>query len=208
MSVSPAPPVPTRTSARAQRKRVAPIAWEPFEGIDRDTWRSTGVRLGGWSRSSNWWVGDWLRYGTEKWGEKYVTAAKITGYDTHSLENMVYVASRFDISLRRENLSWSHHFLVAALEPEEQARWLDLATERRLSVADLRIELRSARRGPKQMDDSDDDSTSAAAEVDGIPCPNCGHIVPMSPSSEVVGPGLATDIPEDPAERPQLPVAV
>ncbi len=173
-------------SAGLQRPAVA-VAWIPPEGIDRAAWISAGTRLGGYSRSSNWWVGDWLRYGTSRWGEKYVVAAKITGYDPHSLENMVYVASRFDISLRRENLSWSHHFLVAGLGPEEQTHWLDVATERHLSVNDLRIELRTARRGtkaaPETVVDSAEVNEATVIANTVIVCPNCGHqIIPLSES--------------------------
>jgi hypothetical protein len=164
-------------SSVAPRQRVpasAPIAWKPPDGLDRGAWISAGVRLGGLSRSSNWWVGDWLRYGTEKWGEKYVTAAKITGYDPHTLENMVYVASRFEISLRRENLSWSHHFLVAALDREQQDYWLDLATKESLSVSDLRLELRSAQRRCSPPVDLDCRREGESNETIAAICPRCG----------------------------------
>jgi hypothetical protein len=170
-------------SSAAPRRRAsmpAPIAWRPPDGLDRNAWISAGVRLGGLSRSSNWWVGDWLRYGTEKWGEKYVTAAKITGYDPHTLENMVYVASRFDISLRRENLSWSHHFLVAALDREQQDYWLDLAASEGISVSDLRVELRAAqRRLRSSRPDSGQNVEGDGLEGDGneataTTCPRCG----------------------------------
>jgi hypothetical protein len=161
----------------------APVAWIPPEGIDREAWIATGTRLGGYSRSSNWWVGDWLRYGTARWGEKYVVAARITGYDPHSLENMVYVASRFDISLRREKLSWSHHFLVAGLEPEEQANWLDVATERHLSVNDLRIELRAARRGVKTAPETVVGSGEDDETTDVVVCPECGFELRLTGSN-------------------------
>ncbi len=101
-------------------------------------------------------------------------AAKITGYDPHSLENMVYVASRFDISRRREKLSWSHHETLAALEPDEQNSWLDLATERRLSVSDLRIELRTAQRVPKADTGTDAGSVKSSETTDVVVCPQCG----------------------------------
>ena len=172
MSVS--APATSSVAARQSQRGPAPIAWRPPDGLDRNAWISAGVRLGGLSRSSNWWVGDWLRYGTEKWGEKYVTAAKITGYDPHSLENMVYVASRFDISLRRENLSWSHHFLVAALDREQQVYWLDLASEQNLSVSDLRLELRAAQRGLPATTPDADPGLSDVVEVAPAICPRCG----------------------------------
>jgi hypothetical protein len=173
MSAVSAPPSRStaRNEAKGQRRPTLPIAWTPPDGLDRQAWILQGRHLGALSRKSNWWVGDWLRYGTAKWGEKYVVAAKITCYDTHSLENMVYVASRVDISLRRENLSWSHHFLVAALEPEEQASWLDRATECNFSVNDLRIELRADRRRLKATSD-ELDKTSGTSDV--LVCPQCG----------------------------------
>jgi hypothetical protein len=171
---------PSRSKSKTTARHPSPpIAWTPPEDLDRAAWILQGRRLGALSRQSNWWVGDWLRYGTAKWGEKYTIAAKITGYDTHSLENMVYVASRVEISLRRESLSWSHHFLVAALEPAEQAYWLDRATECSFSVNDLRIELRAARHRLK----ADSDERGEARKPSDLVCPQCGFRLAASESA-------------------------
>jgi hypothetical protein len=59
--------------------------------------------------------------------------------------NMAYVASRFEFSRRRKNLSWSHHAEVAPLSTDEQEYWLNIAVEKRLSVRRLRSELRAWR---------------------------------------------------------------
>jgi hypothetical protein len=162
---------PRPTSGSARQNASLPTAWTPPEGLDRPGWILHGRRLGALSRKSNWWVGDWLRFGAAKWGEKYVLAAKITGHDTHSLENMVYVASHVDISLRRENLSWSHHCLVAAFDPEEQTYWLDRATECKFSVNDLRIELRAAKRALKGGSGG---SVEDGEQTPAVVCPKCG----------------------------------
>jgi hypothetical protein len=161
-------------AALARRISSTRVAWRPPAELDHATWIVAGRRLGSVGRLSNWWVGDWLIYGAAKWGKKYVLAAKITGYDVHSLENMVYVASRFPASLRRENLSWSHHFLVAALEPEHRSYWLDFATEHRLSVNDLRIELRSSRRATRQISGNREPPLSVRASHGPTHCPSCG----------------------------------
>ncbi|HEX8066930.1 MAG TPA: hypothetical protein VF520_10425 [Thermoleophilaceae bacterium] len=108
-------------------------------------WDDEGRRLGAVSRGVGWWVGDWLRYGNARFGERYVRAARLTGYDVQTLMNMVYVTSRFDPSRRREELSFSHHAELAALEPAEQERWLSHASSERLSVRCLREELRRDR---------------------------------------------------------------
>src|SRR5579871_2709476 len=128
---------------------ISAVAWVPNRDIGFPEWAEAGRRLGAMGRCGQWGLGDWIQYGNARFGERYTRAARITGYDVQTLMNMVYVASKFEISRRREALSWSHHETVAALEPEEQDRWLDLAVSRGLSVADLRLELRSARRMSK-----------------------------------------------------------
>jgi hypothetical protein len=147
-------------------------------------WILEGRRIGAMGRASPWWVGDWLLYGTARWGERYVEAAKITGYDAKTLRNMRYVASRLELSLRRDNLTWSHHVLLAALEPDEQKYWLDRTTADRLSVDDLRIELRSARRGHYSARSLQDESPDVSGgEVDLVICPKCGCEIRTAPQA-------------------------
>lgn len=163
---------------------VDAVAWRPAGTLELPQWTEVGRRLGTMGRCSQWWLGDWVRYGVSKWGEKYKAAARITGYDGHSLRNMAYVASRFDLSRRRDKLSFSHHAEVSALESAEQDYWLELASSRRLSVGDLRIELRAAGR---RCDRVSSPSTSAIALHEGIAavCPECEHTftVPLSKSN-------------------------
>ena len=141
--------------------------------MDHPQWVAVGRRLGRISRSNQWWLGDWLRYGNAKWGEKYVEAAKITGYDVRSLANMASLAGCFEFSRRRDNLTWSHHAVVAALDPDEQDRWLDMAAAERLSVADLRIELRSVER--QRGTQGRATAEPAEQDVSGFICPRCGY---------------------------------
>jgi hypothetical protein len=132
------------------------------------------------TRSSPWWLGDWIRYGNTKFGEKYSRVSAITGYDRQTLMNMVYVASRFEISRRRENLSWSHHETVASLEPAEQDSWLGLAADQKLSVADLRVEIRAHKRTDDPDANGKAESEFSSEDPASITCPKCGHAI--SPS--------------------------
>lgn len=141
--------------------------------MDHPQWVAVGRRLGGISRSNQWWLGDWLRYGTAKWGEKYVEAAKITGYDLRSLANMASLAGCFEMSRRRDNLTWSHHAAVAALDADQQDRWLDMAAAERMSVADLRIELHSVERQRETRERACADQ--GEDEVPDFICPQCGY---------------------------------
>jgi hypothetical protein len=141
------------------------------------------------ARVNNWWLGDWLGYGTAKFGEKYTMAARITCYDRHTLENMVYVASHYEFSLRRENLTWSHHFLLVAMPPAERETWLDLAETRRLSVNDLRIEVKAAQRAAAAREDTDDAPDCGSVAEDAVVCPQCGYTLAASDSPKAVGAG-------------------
>lgn len=160
------PPKPVRSSTG-----ISTVAWVPQEDLEQSEWLATGRRLGAIGRCSQWWIGDWIRYGTTRWGEKYSEAARVTGYDVASLRNMAWVASQFDLSLRSDKLSWSHHVLLAPLEEDEQRRWIANAVEQRLSVADLRLELRAGRRGDREQAPA---GTERPRKGGGI-CPHCGH---------------------------------
>jgi hypothetical protein len=161
----------------------------PEGEIEYPEWIEAGRYLGALGRGHQWWIGDWIRFGTKQWGEKYAEAARLTGYDRGSLRNLAWVASQFSLSRRRDKLTWTHHLEVAPLKPDEQDQWLDRAIEEKLSAADLRIELRMLRRARQQALDQvpDDPESSPAAEPvelpaahgDGIVCPNCGHKLPL-----------------------------
>jgi hypothetical protein len=161
---------PNRTSRSAGK--ISAVAWTPAQDIAVDDWIRAGQRLGAMTRCSQWWLGDWVRYGTGRWGEKYKEASRITGYDVHSLRNIAYVAGRIDPSRRRDNLTWSHHAEVSALAPGEQDVWLTMASDERMSVSDLRIELRAAGR----RNGTSKTLPRRRHGIDGrVTCPECSH---------------------------------
>lgn len=158
-------------AVRPAASAVSRVAWVPPASLGQAEWFAAGRRLGAIGRCSQWWIGDWIRYGTSRWGEKYAEAAKVTGYDVASLRNMAWVASQFDLSLRSDKLSWSHHVLLAPLDRDDQRRWIEKAVDERLSVADLRLELRDRRHGGEGEKVASDQGDGRGAEV----CPHCGH---------------------------------
>lgn len=180
-------PAPRAAAREAQRRRtndlngvITRTSWAPSTELRPSDWVEHGRRLGVIGRGVGWWIGDWLRYGNMKWGERYVRASRITGYDVQTLMNMVYVATAYDVSQRRRNLSFSHHAELAAMPPEARERWLDLAEANRLSVRCLREELRRERR--LTAGDSVEPSPSAELEPgtvtvetpEALHCPQCG----------------------------------
>jgi hypothetical protein len=181
----------SRSSPPSRAQKGGPVAWTPNHELDAHEWAAAGRRIGAVGRCIQWLLGDWIAYGNAKFGERYARAAKITGYDTQTLMNMVYVASHFPISRRRESLSWSHHEALAALGLEEQDHWLDQATTHRWSVADLRMMVRASRsQGPAAGDERHKVQRSgtaiSAAEERGrtvlksgavVSCPRCGEAI-------------------------------
>ena len=180
---------PASDTARARRgvrqlARPAPasaeitrVGWSPNADMGLAEWSAVGRRFGEIGRCSQWWLGDWIHYGNTKFGERYSRAVKLTGYDVQSLMNMVYVASRFEVYRRRENLSWSHHSTVAPLDLASQEHWLSRALAEKLSVADLRVELRTWRRALREPAAAETPARPAAR--DALVCPNCGGAVPL-----------------------------
>ncbi|HEX7278311.1 MAG TPA: hypothetical protein VF255_01690 [Solirubrobacterales bacterium] len=160
-----------------------PVAWTPGRDLDAREWIAVGHRIGTVGRCIQWVIGDWLAYGNARFGERYARASKITGYDRQTLMNMVYVASRFEISRRREKLSWSHHEALASLPPIRQDYWLDLVLENRWSVADLRTMLRRFRLSDGEREEVKVIPPEDAVEpVSGaVLCPRCHTEVPVTP---------------------------
>lgn len=173
-------PVAAARAPTPSRRRRLVLGWDAPERLDRAGWLAAGIGLAEFGRVNNWWVGDWIRYGSARWGEKYVEAARITGLDGKTLRNIAYVASRFELSRRRDKLTWTHHAEVAALLPEQQEEWLDRALALRLSPGDLRLELRSAQRGPKSAHQLAGDSGSAEEVAGAVACPHCGGAISLS----------------------------
>jgi len=158
--------------------RVSVVAWKAVTALGPARWMEHGKRLGRLGTGANWWVGDWLRYGNQRFGDRYKLASRLTGYDVQTLMNYAYVASRFDPARRRADVSWSHHAELAAFDADNQRLWLDRVAVDGLSLRDLRGELRRVRKAARLTDDSAASSPPASPET----CPTCGQ--PVARGSE------------------------
>jgi hypothetical protein len=178
-------PPPTRDAPdlaalgeRADGKSLK-IFWDPQCELDHRSWVEAGRKLGALGRGGQWWVGDWLVYGTFRWGQKYAEAARVTGYDSGSLRNMAWMASQFPPGRRRIELTWCHHAAVAGLSMAEQDRWLDLVSTQRLTVADLRLALRADRALGEEAESPAATAEAPSISVAQVICPHCGGTVPL-----------------------------
>jgi len=118
------------------------------DDITIDEWKELGRGLKQIEGSVQFWIGDWARYGdkrgfTGKYTDPkvYDELEEITGLDRGTIQNYKSVAERTS-SLRNEDLSFNHHVEVAKLSPEKQKQFLQLASEKDLSVRELREKIR------------------------------------------------------------------
>ena len=108
------------------------------DDLPYQTWENIGQSLKAIDKGCAWWVGDWLNYGEQTYGEMYSQALEVTDYAYQTLANTKSVAAQFEFSRRRENLSFGHHEAVAKMEPSKADSWLTHAEEEQLSVHEFR----------------------------------------------------------------------
>lgn len=110
-----------------------------------EEWLKMGQTLREIDGCVQWWIGDWLNFGEEKYGEKYAQALDETDYEYGSLRNMKWVASKIPYHARRDKLSYSIHQEVAPLDAKDQEKILALAEKNGLSRQDVREKVRAMR---------------------------------------------------------------
>jgi N6-adenosine-specific RNA methylase IME4 len=108
-----------------------------------DSWQEAGTKLRLVEDAVHWWIGDWLRYGEQTYGEMYTQALEVTQYDYQTLRDAKWVSSKVELSRRRDNVPWSHHREVAPLEPDEQDALLNQAEAEGLTRRDFRERVRA-----------------------------------------------------------------
>lgn len=116
---------------------------------DFESWQQVGQQLSYIEGAVHWWIGDWLNYGEDRWGEMYSQALEATGFEYQTLRNDKWVANQIDLSRRRDKLSFSHHAEIASLPADAQDRWLDIIERDNLSRNELR---RRVKRNPSGIE--------------------------------------------------------
>jgi hypothetical protein len=117
------------------------------DGLAFDAWQAAGAQIARVVNSSTWCLGDWLVYGEQRFSDRYRDAIAAVGLDYQTLRNYAWVTRRFELSRRRQCLTFQHHAEVASLPPQHQDEWLDLAERLGWSRNELRKAVRDARQG-------------------------------------------------------------
>jgi hypothetical protein len=107
------------------------------EDMTADEWRQVGSALYQADTKLQWAVGDWWAFGERRYGEGREIAEEI-GFKYSYLANCAWVARRFEISRRRENLTFAVHQDVAAFSAPEADEILDDVEQSGLTSRALR----------------------------------------------------------------------
>jgi hypothetical protein len=118
-------------------------------GTPQDTWLDVVHQLTTMFESSHrlhvrvmFLLGDALTFGEAAYGEEFAQAIdmtrKVLQLSEKSIKNASWICASIAPSLRRETLTFSHHEVVAPLDPEEQSEFLDQAESENLTVSALR----------------------------------------------------------------------
>jgi hypothetical protein len=134
----------------AREVRVTPVGLSLRGHISFEQWADMGRRITRVASGSMWSLGDWLIYGERTYGERYRSALDATQFDYQTLRNVAWVARSFDMSRRRDALSFSHHAEVAGLSQAEQDLWLSRAQSGGWSRNELRRQLAAHYRRHRQ----------------------------------------------------------
>ncbi len=108
------------------------------DGMSFDEWMTLGKQLSDITKGLMFWVGDWLVYGENAYGEAYAQAMDATGYSYKTIRQAMYIARKFPVDMRDERLTFTHYTVVAGEEQEKALELLTYAAENELTVEELR----------------------------------------------------------------------
>lgn len=109
--------------------------------LDHAQWCAIGERLSRADVAMQWLIGDWWNAG-EPWGERVEDAKRIFPHLSHqTMRNYGTVATKFEVSRRRDSVDWSRHAETVSLPSVEADKLLARAAEADLSVREVRVEV-------------------------------------------------------------------
>lgn len=95
-------------------------------------WQNCGEFIKKCHKATHFWIGDWLNFGEQKYGEMYAQALSETNYSYDTLVLDKYVSKNVPFLRRRSNLTFEHHKEVASLSPSDQEKLLAEAEKEKM----------------------------------------------------------------------------
>ena len=99
-------------------------------------------------QASGWWLADWLAYAETRadWRDRRDQVIDAGILSEKTLRNVKYIGAAVEKSRRRDDVDFATHAEVAGMEPAEQERWLEFASENRWTRAELRDKIYASKK--------------------------------------------------------------
>lgn len=169
--------------------RFDEVSYEPPAGLTFSRWQEIGSTLQQMYRSTGWWLGDWYNAGERLFGEAAAQGlADWAGLELSSIKNYAWVARRFPPERRRKDLSFGHHYSVAALsyeQPKVADQMLRQAAEAGWTRKELRAQAREVERiarPPRSAAQAKPPDLAPPTLALAKHCPTCTCLAPVTPS--------------------------
>jgi hypothetical protein len=163
------------------------LPYEAFEALV-----SSACKMGDAAR---WWLGDLLNFGEDRYGEE---AAQVLSnrLSERQVSEYRWVAKNVHFSVRTDELSFTHHRIVAALDRESQRRFLTYAAEYDLTVRELREALREAQAlsMPREKEPSEPRWLVQAETRETVDA--AANVVAVTKTLELIGAGITEEAAE------------
>jgi hypothetical protein len=101
-------------------------------------------KIGRMARSAQFCLGDLINFAEHEHGSKYNDWIVLTGMSYQSLRDIASVAKNIPLSLRNDDLDFTHHKIIAAKVKTEDDRrdWINTASARGLSSRELEVSIK------------------------------------------------------------------
>jgi hypothetical protein len=158
---------------------VTEVGLQFHDRLTDEEWTDLGHRIGRVVKASMFMVGDWLIHREEELGggkhggdrrsidakgrpdeikERYEVAKRITGLAIDTLEWAARVCRAVPTKLRRRNLNFEHHKIVAKYDEATQDKWLKLAENHDMGKRRLARSIEAGRvLSPKELEPDPND---------------------------------------------------
>ena len=112
--------------------------------LDLEEWIRIGEFIRLTNQASQWWWGDWLNMGEDKFGEKASQALEITRWDEETLRQYAWVCRKVPAATRVTGVPFTHYRELAKLPEKEQKKWAEQVVDQQLSRRQLKIAMKDS----------------------------------------------------------------
>jgi hypothetical protein len=116
-----------------------------------DEWQEAGDFMAGLSGALAWWVADWMLRAEQVWKYAHEAVAERFGLDVATLYVYTWCARQFAPEQRVAGASFSHHRVVAKLNHDERAYWLEKAAANGWTLSEFRARLAAGKQRDEQQ---------------------------------------------------------